>query len=125
MTSALVVPFSSATSASSIFPSVTVPVLSRTMVEIRRVCSSTSGPLSRMPSCAPRPVPTISAVGVASPIAQGQAMIRTATPAVNAVAVEEPASSQPASVASATAMTIGTKIAEMRSASRCTDAFPA
>ena len=41
-----------------------------------------------MPSCAPRPVPTISAVGVARPSAHGQAMISTATAAVNAVAAE-------------------------------------
>ena len=33
----------------------------------------------RMPSSAPRPEPTITAVGVASPMAQGQAMMRTAT----------------------------------------------
>ena len=45
----------------------------------RRVDSSTSGPLMRIPSCAPRPVPTIRAVGVASPRAHGQAMISTAT----------------------------------------------
>ena len=32
-----------------------------------------------MPSCAARPVPTISAVGVARPRAHGQAMINTAT----------------------------------------------
>ncbi len=50
----------------------------------RRVDSSTSGPLIRMPSCAPRPVPTSSAVGVARPRAHGQAMISTATAAVNA-----------------------------------------
>ena len=36
---------------------VTVPVLSSTIVSTRRVDSSTSGPLMRMPSCAPRPVP--------------------------------------------------------------------
>ena len=42
------------------------------------------GPLMRMPSWAPRPVPTISAVGVASPRAHGQAMISTATAAVKA-----------------------------------------
>ncbi len=48
-------------------PVVTVPVLSSTTVSTRRVDSSTSGPLIRMPSCAPRPVPTISAVGVARP----------------------------------------------------------
>ena len=45
----------SATPASSSLPSVTVPVLSSTIVSIRRVCSSTCGPLIRMPSCAPRP----------------------------------------------------------------------
>ena len=48
----------------------------------------------RIPSCAPRPVPTSSAVGVASPRAHGQAMINTATAAVNAVAVVSPAASQ-------------------------------
>ena len=55
----------------------TVPVLSSTIVSIRRVRSSTSGPLIRTPSCAPRPVPTMSATGVASPSAHGQAMIST------------------------------------------------
>ncbi len=65
-------------------PVVTVPVLSSTMVSTRRVDSSTSGPLIRMPSWAPRPVPTSSAVGVARPSAHGQAMISTATAAVNA-----------------------------------------
>ena len=49
-----------------------------------RVDSSTSGPLISRPSCAPRPVPTIRAVGVARPSAHGQAMISTATAAVNA-----------------------------------------
>ena len=73
----------------------TVPVLSSTTVSTRRVDSSTSGPLIRMPSWAPRPVPTISAVGVARPSAQGQAMISTATAAVNA-AVGPPPAQQPA-----------------------------
>ena len=50
----------------------------------RRVDSSTSGPRIRIPSWAPRPVPTSSAVGVARPSAHGQAMIRTATAAVKA-----------------------------------------
>ena len=53
-------------------------------MSIRRVDSSTSGPLISSPSWAPRPVPTSSAVGVASPSAQGQAMISTATAAVKA-----------------------------------------
>ncbi len=111
-------------STSRIRPSVTVPVLSSTIVVIRRVCSSTSGPLIRIPIWAPRPVPTISAVGVASPIAQGQAMIRTATAAANAADAPAPASSQPPRVPIAITITIGTKIAETRSASRCTRAFP-
>ncbi len=47
-----------------------------------------------MPSWAPRPVPTMIAVGVASPSAHGQAMISTATAAVNASSAGLP-SSQP------------------------------
>ena len=65
-------------------PVVTVPVLSSTIVSTRRVDSSTSGPLMSRPSCAPRPVPTSSAVGVARPSAHGQAMISTATAALKA-----------------------------------------
>ena len=72
------------TSVTDIRPVVTVPVLSRTTVSTRRVASSTSGPRISMPSWAPRPLPTSSAVGVASPSAQGQAMISTATAAENA-----------------------------------------
>ena len=83
------------TSTSSIRPSVIVPVLSSTIVPIRRVCSSTSGPLIRIPSCAPRPVPTSSAIGVASPSAHGHAMISTETAAVKAADAPPPASSQP------------------------------
>lgn len=55
---------------------------------------SPSGPLMSSPSWAPRPVPTISAVGVARPRAQGQAMITTAMAAVSAVAADEPVSIQ-------------------------------
>ncbi len=105
-------------------PLVTVPVLSSTTVSTRRVDSSTSGPLIRMPSWAPRPVPTISAVGVARPSAQGQAMIRTATAAVNAATVSPVTASQTPKVATATRMTTGTKTAEIRSARRCTSALP-
>ena len=112
------------TSTRVICPVVTVPVLSSTMVSTRRVDSRTSGPLMRMPSWAPRPVPTSSAVGVASPRAHGQAMISTATAAVNAVVAPAPAPSQNPSVATARAMTTGTKTAETRSARRCTGALP-
>ena len=72
------------TSTSDMRPSVTVPVLSSTIVSIRRVSSSTSPPLMITPSCAARPVPTMMPSGVARPSAHGQAMISTATAAVNA-----------------------------------------
>ena len=110
----------------AIRPVVTVPVLSSTTVSIRRVDSSTSGPLMRMPSCAPRPVPTSSAVGVARPSAQGQAMISTATAAVNAVVGRRSPRRRARTRAwrAARAITIGTKTPEIRSASRCTGALP-
>ena len=118
-------PGAAATSARLIRPVVMVPVLSSTIVSTARVDSSTSGPLIRMPSCAPRPVPTRIAVGVARPIAHGQATISTATAAVNAAPAGCPAASHPVSVTTATAMTTGTNTAEIRSASRCTGALPA
>ena len=76
-----------------------------------------------MPSWAPRPVPTIRAVGVASPSAQGQAMISTATAAVKAASGSPLNTSQPTNVSSAITSTTGTKTAEMRSASRSTGAL--
>ncbi|CAB4764195.1 unannotated protein [freshwater metagenome] len=82
------------TSSSCILPEVMVPVLSNTMVSISRVDSKISGPLMRIPNCAPRPVPTSSAVGVASPSAHGQAIINTETAALKAVSVPPPVSSQ-------------------------------
>ena len=78
-----------------------------------------------MPSWAPRPVPTMSAVGVASPSAQGHAMTMTATAAVNAAVVVAPKASHPASVSTERAITTGTNTAETRSARRCTGALPA
>ena len=105
-------------------PVVTVPVLSSTIVSTWRVDSRTSGPLISSPSWAPRPVPTSSAVGVASPSAHGQAMISTATAAVKANSADSPAPSQKPSVATARPMTIGTKMPETRSARRWTGALP-
>ena len=93
-------PVAGTTSTTRIRPSVTVPVLSSRTVSTSRVASRTSGPLMTMPSCAPRPVPTSSAVGVARPSAQGQAMTSTATAAVTAYDASAPASSQPISVTS-------------------------
>ena len=60
-------------------PTVRVPVLSKTTVPTRCSSSSASALLISTPSSAPLPVPTMIAVGVASPIAQGQAMTRTPT----------------------------------------------
>ena len=105
-------------------PVVTVPVLSSTIVSTLRVDSSTSGPLIRTPSCAPRPVPTSRAVGVASPSAHGHATISTATAAVNAATLSPVWPSQNASVATDRAMTTGTKIPETWSARRWTAALP-
>ena len=117
-------PSATATSTRLILPVVTVPVLSRTTVSTARVDSRTSGPLMSRPSWAPRPVPTISAVGVASPSAHGQAMMSTATAAVNANVALSPVPSQNASVATDRAMTTGTKTPEIRSARRWTGALP-
>ena len=78
-----------------------------------------------MPFSAPLPVPTMIAVGVARPIAQGQAMMRTA------IAVDRakgrrgsgPSSIQAANVRSATTMTAGTNQPVTRSATRWIGAF--
>ena len=64
-------PSATATPTRLMRPVVTVPVLSSTTVSTWRVLSSTSGPLMRMPSWAPRPVPTSRAVGVARPESAG------------------------------------------------------
>ncbi len=101
-----------------------MPVLSRTIVSIRLVDSRTSGPEIRMPSLAARPVPIMSAIGVARPSAQGQAMTRTATAAVTAVP-GAPARAQAMRTARARPMTIGTNTEEMRSARRWTAALEA
>ena len=117
-------PASASTACTLMWPVVTVPVLSSTTVSMLPTVSSTCGALIRTPSCAPRPVPTRIAVGVARPSAQGQAMISTATAAVKAAATECPVSSQPARVNAEITRTAGTKTAETRSARRWMDAFP-
>ena len=103
-------------------PSVRVPVLSKATMVRSRACSMARADRMSIPSCAPRPVPTCRAVGVARPRAQGQAMISTATVAETASPVAWPASSQPTRVAAAIASTVGTKIAATRSTRRCTGA---
>lgn len=49
-----------------------------------RAISSGSPPLMRMPFCAPTPVPTMTAVGAASPKAQGHAIANTVMEVLNA-----------------------------------------
>jgi hypothetical protein len=61
-------------------PLVNVPVLSKTKVVIEEIFSSTSPPLIKIPYLAAIPVPTITAVGVASPRAQGHAITKVEMP---------------------------------------------
>uniref|UniRef100_A0A0A9E2C7 Secreted protein n=1 Tax=Arundo donax TaxID=35708 RepID=A0A0A9E2C7_ARUDO len=61
-------------------PIVSVPVLSKTMQSTLCTLSRACPPLIRTPCEAPTPVATITAVGVASPKAQGQAITITDIP---------------------------------------------
>ena len=72
-----------------------------------------------MPCRAARPTPTVTAIGVASPRAQGQAIISTETAAVSACKSRgsEPKIIQATKVTRAKTSTIGTKMAATRSAS--------
>jgi hypothetical protein len=65
-------------------PEVKVPVLSKTIVVIELIFSRMSPPFIRMPYEAATPVPTITAVGVAKPRAQGHAITRVEIPKLNA-----------------------------------------
>jgi hypothetical protein len=58
-------------------PVVRVPVLSNKTAVILWAVSRVGPPLMRIPFEAPIPVPTITAVGVANPKAQGQAITIT------------------------------------------------
>ena len=68
---------SATTSVTSGSPLVSVPVLSMTTVSMRADASSAVAFLNRTPRLAPRPVPTMIAVGVASPSASGQVITTT------------------------------------------------
>ena len=76
-TSSSSTPSAVATATTSGSPRVSVPVLSSTTVSSEAACSSAIACLKRMPRLAPRPVPTMIAVGVASPSASGQVMTTT------------------------------------------------
>ena len=91
----------------------------------RRAVSTVSMPLQRLgvpdrtPPLAPRPVPTMIAIGVARPSAHGHAMIRTATALTSACARRGsgPHSAHATKASTATATTAGTNHAATRSAS--------
>jgi len=72
------------TSFTSGYPDVRVPVLSKTIVVIELIFSRISAPLIRIPYEAATPVPTMTAVGVANPRAQGQAMTSVEIPKLKA-----------------------------------------
>ena len=57
-----------------------VPVLSKTIVSIFPAISKISADLIKIPCFAPIPVPTIMAVGVANPSAQGHEITKTDIP---------------------------------------------
>ena len=67
------------TSVTAGFPCVSVPVLSKTIVFILCAISNEAASRIKIPFSALRPIPTIIAIGVASPRAHGQAIINTAT----------------------------------------------
>ena len=107
------------------FPSVSVPVLSRTTTSIFFATSRLSASLIRMPFSAPLPVPTMIAVGVASPRAHGQAIISTVimarSPCVSPSCGANTA--QPMNVITEMAMMTGTKTEAILSTVFCTGAF--
>ncbi len=97
-------------SVSSGVPWVRVPVLSKTMVATSPAVWRAAPDLTRMPRRAPRPVPTMMEVGTARPMAQGQAMTRTATKTRRENGNPAwPKKYQARPEARATAMTAGTK----------------
>jgi hypothetical protein len=92
-------------------PSVSVPVLSTTSVSTLRSTSIASAFLNSTPRVAPLPVATMIDIGVASPSAQGHAMMSTATALISACAIfgSGPTLAHATNVASDTKMTVGTK----------------
>ena len=92
-------------------PSVSVPVLSKIIVFILLAISSEAASFTKIPREAALPEETIIAIGVASPKAHGQAIIKTATKLISAKvkAGAGPKNNQTAKVNTATTNTAGTK----------------
>ena len=105
-------------------PSVSVPVLSTTSVSTRRSVSMASASRNSTPICAPRPVATITDIGVARPSAQGQAMISTATALSTAYTHDGSGPNRPHTrkLLAATASTASTNQNATASASFCSGA---
>ena len=87
------------------------------------VVSNASPPFIKTPFSAPFPVPTIIAVGVASPNAQGHAITNTDINIVNENIIDSPATSHATADIIAKPITIGTKYAEITSANFAIGAF--
>ena len=106
-------------------PRVRVPVLSQMTAFNFPAVSSTAASRTRIPRSEPRPIPAMTAVGVASPIAQGQATTSTAIALATARTRRgsAPKRYQAAKVARAIRRIVGTKIAEIRSARRAIAGF--
>jgi hypothetical protein len=78
----------------------------------------------RIPFCAHLPVPTINAVGVAKPSAQGQAMTITAEKYnSDAVSPAPTMKNQTRNTSNAMIITVGTNTAEILSANHCIGAL--
>ena len=86
-----------------------VPVLSKITSVTAQARSSTAASRTRIPRAAARPAPTMIAVGVASPNAQGQATTSTAIVAERPKSQLPASSPQLSSVAAAITSTTGTK----------------
>ncbi|CAM7091076.1 Uncharacterised protein [Escherichia coli] len=99
-------------------PSVSVPVLSTTSVSTFSRRSRASAFLINTPAWAPLPTPTIIDIGVASPSAQGQAIIRTDTAAIRPCAIlgSGPQTDQITKATTAISITRGTNQPETLSA---------
>ena len=100
------------------WPMVSVPVLSNATTLTPCATSKASASLIKMPRLAAAPVPTMMAVGVASPSAHGQAITSTATAFRIARSQSPLTQAQPSKVTSASTITTGTNTALTRSTRR-------
>ncbi len=117
-------PSAGTTSVRRIAPWVSVPVLSNTTMSTFWLRSRTSPPLMRTPRAAPRPVPTMIAVGVARPERAGASDDEHGDgrdETLAGIAGQTPPTQ--ANVSAAIANTTGTKTPAIRSASCCTGAL--